>query len=589
MPLSLYMLFSVITPSTGHPNLHKLLTSLDAAAAGYTVEHILVVDGPAHAEKAAQQLTAAGPPSNLTRHVVNLPFPTGINRYMGHKIYAGFSQLVSGIYVIFCDDDNFVEPDFIANYAAMTPENKEWAYCFRNIVDYTGTHICKDACESLGHVSNVFYDPNRRLIDTSCYCIRRDVIVKIAHVWNAPLDPNGVAPDFLFPTILMKDFPNYHCTQKYSLNYMVNNRSAQSVSADLFLQGNKIIGGFFGTDTPDEIWQRKIVYLAHFDEERTADIIQNIYQHSKTASRAFQQWQFNLLDTLRDKNLLVLSAYHNPIPTGATVWVHMCFPEKLPLTLLRRKDVRKILYTFESPNVRHQTQWSTEFLETHFDEVITYWKPLLQRKLTTKYTYYPFVHRLDFSNMADMASIRTNVDNRRSCCIILENRQFCGEFHINGVRLSALDYLRAEYAAHIPNMYCYGESWREFCKIHRNATYCEVPSRFLDMDRTIDYMVGHTFTLIIENVNAAGYVSEKIYDALMSGSIPLYYGNADPELIPANLYIDLRQISPDTVEAYLNAVDVERYRQNIYQMRNEVLMKVSVNKYADMMETVISL
>ena len=43
-------------------------------------------------------------------------------------------------------------------------------------------------------------------------------------------------------------------------------------------------------------------------------------------------------------------------------------------------------------------------------------------------------------------------------------------------------------------------------------------------------MQGYTFALIVENCDAQGYASEKLYDALIAGAIPLYYGHVPAQL-----------------------------------------------------------
>jgi hypothetical protein len=79
-------------------------------------------------------------------------------------------------------------------------------------------------------------------------------------------------------------------------------------------------------------------------------------------------------------NLLNGFANINNIPENATVLVSMCNPGELPLEILKkRQDLRRLVYTLESPNVRHQGQWSLAFLKEHFDVALTYFKPLMDK------------------------------------------------------------------------------------------------------------------------------------------------------------------------------------------------------------------
>lgn len=51
-----------------------------------------------------------------------IPFNTGAadgGPFYGHRIYAAFAHLVNCDYVFFCDEDNWYEPDHVANAIAV--------------------------------------------------------------------------------------------------------------------------------------------------------------------------------------------------------------------------------------------------------------------------------------------------------------------------------------------------------------------------------------------------------------------------------------------------------------------------------------
>ncbi len=57
-------------------------------------------------------------------------------------------------------------------------------------------------------------------------------------------------------------------------------------------------------------------------------------------------------------------------------------------------------------------------------------------------------------------------------------------------------------------------------------------------------MSRYKFTLCFENCSYPGYMSEKIYDCLAAGSIPIYLGEPNIEkIIPPSCFIDLRRFS----------------------------------------------
>jgi hypothetical protein len=248
---------------------------------------------------------------------------------------------------------------------------------------------------------------------------------------------NDNDPDRQFGRVLMSQFPNYGCTKEHTLGYRVE-EDGKGVSVELFRRGNREVYQKYGSS---EIWSRPILFLAHFNDTQTERMISRIYgKEREKESVSFKQWQLNLFDELGD-DLLIVNAYRTPfVPKDAIVWVHMCHFEELPHHLLKRTDIYRVLYTIESPNIRHQKQWDASFLNTYFDIVMTYWTDLF--KVRSENTiYFPFIHRLHMKNGVDTALISNDV-KEVSACILLENRNFREKYMINHVELEAQDYKR---------------------------------------------------------------------------------------------------------------------------------------------------
>jgi len=578
------VLFTIITPTTGNPKLEKVLKTINSQTVNtdIEIEHFVVVDGPKFNEKTKAILHEIEPIH--PRYVFYLPFNTGGDGYVGHKIYASISQLIHGEYVIMLDEDNYLDDDHVLNFHQMikTREKTDWLFCLRKIINDDG-YVCDDNCESLGHLFPVFYNPEDRLIDTNCYCIHKRVMIEQSHLWNRKVTADAQNPDRVFAKLLMTKYLHYDCTRKNTLYYYVGNR-ADSVKADLFIKGNSVIQKAFHRSNP---WVDKQLYIIHFNAEQTNRVLNRVYgmqNEHPLQCVAFNQWSQNIYDDLANK-VLLSNGYDQYIPSGSRVLILMCHINELPKHVLERDDIQKIVYTVEPPNYRHQSQWDLAFLIKYFTKIITYWKPLLSvsSQLDNRISYFPFIHRYDFSNPNDLACITENHNEGKKVCIILENRRFKENYSINGVDLRALDYLRWEYARNLgPRISCYGKTWEQHSDI---INYCEAKNRFLDQERVIDIMRKFTFALIIENCTADGFVSEKMYDALSAGCIPLYYGNNNAQLnIPEDCYIDLKQIDPTMLPALIDGIDekfVELFRQNIYKKRNRILEKVSVNAFSN--------
>jgi hypothetical protein len=482
------------------------------------------------------------------------------------------------------DEDNYLDDNHVFYFYEMIKarEKTDWLFSLRKIINDEG-YVCDDNCESLGHLFPVFYNPMDRLIDTNCYCIHKRVMIEQSHLWNRKATGDAQNPDRVFAKLLMTKYLQYDCTRKHTLYYFTGNRP-DSVKADLFVQGNSVIQNAFRRSNP---WKDKQLYIVHFNAEQTTRALNRVYGNGNDGVLpcvAFHQWNLNIYDDLAQK-VLLSNGYDRYIPSGSRVLILMCHINELPKHILERNDLEKIVYTLEGPNYRHQPQWDLGFLLKYFTKISTYWNPLLSisSQLGNRIHYFPFVHRYDFNNPNDLACLKENTNEGKKICIVLENRQIRENYSINGVDLKALDYLRWDYAQKLgKRIYCYGKTWEQHADV---INYCEAKSRFLDQEPVIDIMAKYTFVLIIENCSADGYVSEKLYDALSVGCIPLYYGNNNAQLnIPNDCYIDLKQIAPAMLPALIDGIDgefIEMFRQNIYKKRNQILEKVSVNAFSN--------
>ena len=126
----------------------------------------------------AQSFTAQSILSAATSIALSLPYPTGKQRWNGHRIYAAFSLLCNSEFVCFLDDDNWFEPDHLASLVAgIRADHAAWGFSLRRVFDADGNFVAPDNCESLGNLHPVFGNDSDRLIDTNCYLLRREVAV----------------------------------------------------------------------------------------------------------------------------------------------------------------------------------------------------------------------------------------------------------------------------------------------------------------------------------------------------------------------------------------------------------------------------
>ena len=215
----------VITPTTGKDTLYKALDSV----ANQTVktEHLVVVDGA----KAQDNLTINNiqVPPNWNGNMMPLYENVGANGWYGHRIYAAMPMMVNADYILFLDEDNWLEPNHVETMIdKIKSKDLMWSYSLRRICNEAGEYIEDDDCESLGRWPT-FYDHNVNFVDTNCYCFRREHLVSVSHTfygqWGA---------DRPFYKAASTKLPAFGCTGLATVNYRTPERLL-----NMFKEGNE--------------------------------------------------------------------------------------------------------------------------------------------------------------------------------------------------------------------------------------------------------------------------------------------------------------------------------------------------------------
>jgi hypothetical protein len=85
-----------------------------------------------------------------------------------------------------------------------------------------------------------------------------------------------------------------------------------------------------------------------------------------------------------------------------------------------------------------------------------------------------------------------------------------------------------------------------------------------EVEDKIEVLANFKFCLCFENTSFKGYVTEKLFDCLYSGTIPIYLGDPEIDLIvPSDVFIDVRKFDTwEDLELFCNSLtnsDVENY------------------------------
>jgi hypothetical protein len=235
------MSVTVIIPTTGAPELKDAVQSVLEQT--YETKCYVVSDGMKYHSKTRIITDDFLSRKNLER--CYLPINVGANGFYGHRIYAAFTHLIDTEYVLYLDQDCWFEKDHVETCINTIKEKKlDWVYSLRKICDKDGNYITNDNCESLGKWKT-YHGVNH--IDTNCYCLKTEIVIKLAQVWHG-----GWGQDRVWFSALSQYFPNFDCTGKYTVNYKVDG-NAGSVNAEFFLNGNKIMNDKYNGVFP---WQK---------------------------------------------------------------------------------------------------------------------------------------------------------------------------------------------------------------------------------------------------------------------------------------------------------------------------------------------
>lgn len=235
-------LVTIVTATTCTPYLRQNINSV-AAQTYDNIQHLVVVDGVHHCDKLDYCISA---------DTIILPYATGTEQYNGHRIYGAATYLAKGDYIIYLDEDNWLEPNHVESLVALDIKDGAFGCSLRKITDMEGNYICNDDCESLGNWESVIKD---YFVDVNCFFLHKRMALQLSPIWyrraRHPEDQPEVDRALTF--VLRQNKIQCMVTGEYTVNYRAGNR-ADSVQAQFFLQGNKMMHDKFGGDFP---WRKK--------------------------------------------------------------------------------------------------------------------------------------------------------------------------------------------------------------------------------------------------------------------------------------------------------------------------------------------
>ncbi len=116
------------------------------------------------------------------------------------------------------------------------------------------------------------------------------------------------------------------------------------------------------------------------------------------------------------------------------------------------------------------------------------------------------------------------------------------ELQLQDKRLEAIGYFCG-----LGKLDLYGRGWNSLWKIppkYRRQLHSVIGRNIKSVDDKIRLLKRYQFNLCFENVRYPGYVTEKIFDAMMANTIPVYFGAPDiSDFVPREAFIDASRFS----------------------------------------------
>lgn len=238
----------IVTAATGNAILRKNIESV-ANQTHKDVQHLILVDGPDKLDR-IDQIIHSMELEHLHKCLIHcLPYSIGKDRWNGHRIYAAATYMAECDYIMYLDEDNYLEPTHVEDCLRVMQSGKDWTFSFRRIVDKEGNYICNDDCESLGLYPSVLNESDY-FVDVSCYFLPLPLAVTLTPIWyRKAREPNQPEVDRLLTYYLRQIAKNYDSTYNYTVNYTVGNNPL-SVQKEFFLEGNKKMLSFYNNKLP---------------------------------------------------------------------------------------------------------------------------------------------------------------------------------------------------------------------------------------------------------------------------------------------------------------------------------------------------
>jgi hypothetical protein len=291
--------------------------------------------------------------------------------------------------------------------------------------------------------------------------------------------------------------------------------------------------------------QKKITILVHnFYEEITTNGFLFHNQNTSIGHNLLAQWvDFYQMGIRLGYDLFTLDQIENIEDIDLLICLDRPSPHNTIInSILANPRIIKYLVTYENPMI-YPGNWASDFHDK-FSRIYTWNDDLVDNR-----KYFKINYATQIQEKMSLVVSQKEFDKRKLCGMI------CGAKYINHpnsiyqLRINIINWFQQNATNEFD---LWGQGWGKF---NLPCYHGETANKLVTGN-------GYKFLFTLENAKGySGYISEKIFDGFISGSVPVYLGAPNvTSHIPKNTFIALDDFdSLEKLVIFINSISYESY------------------------------
>jgi alpha(1,3/1,4) fucosyltransferase len=291
-----------------------------------------------------------------------------------------------------------------------------------------------------------------------------------------------------------------------------------------------------------------------------------------------------LKKSLEVHNIKFINHLYADESTQPDVILHFDLDLNFKSMLNEKWPMSKHILCLQECEVIHENNWN---LESHklFDTVLTWNTNLVTLGLNYKhiYTIQGFSSDVDLSN-------NMGLDKKKKLVSLVSSNKV--SFHPKELYSERVNCIKWFENFHRDDLDLFGYGWnllpsghKFYVKLIKNISFLSraISTKYSvykgSVPRKKDALEPYKFNIAFENANSiSGYITEKIFDSFVSGTIPVYLGAPNiKDFIPSECFIDMNKFNDyEELYEYMTSMSDEDYLG--YQKRIKFFLRSNAGK-----------